>query len=153
MRGIGKAMTANDKVAAPRLPENPTPEQLDEFFKDDTFAYQQAGCRVVEAWRGHGVAEMEIDPDKHFNAEGRVMGGAVFTLADYAFAAASMCGEASSVSLTSTIEFMKSPKGNKLIATCDVDRPGHKVGFYTIDVADDLGEKVARVVTTCYRPV
>ncbi len=137
----------------PRLPENPTHEQLEEFFKDDTFAYQQAGCRVTEAWRGHGVAEMEISPEKHLNAQGRVMGGAVFTLADYAFAAASLCGEASSVSLTSTIEFMRSPKGNKLIATCDVDRSGRKVGFYTIDVADDLGEKVARVVTTCYRPV
>ncbi len=143
---------ADGGAPAPRLPENPTPEQLDGFFKDDTFAYQQAGCRVVEAWRGHGVAEMEISPEKHLNAQGRVMGGAVFTLADYAFAAASLCGEASSVSLTSTIEFMSSPKGNKLIATCDVDRTGRKVGFYTIDVADDLGGKVARVVTTCYRP-
>lgn len=134
------------------LPEHPTPDQIEAFFSHDTFAYRQAGCRIVEAWRGHGVAEMVVDPAKHLNAEGRVMGGAVFTLADYAFAAASLCGAASSVSLASTIEFMKGTQGNKLVATCDVDRSGRKVGFYTIDVTDDEGEHVARVVTTCYHP-
>lgn len=134
------------------LPEHPTPDQIEGFFSHDTFAYRQAGCRIVEAWKGHGVAEMVVDPAKHLNAEGRVMGGAVFTLADYAFAAASLCGAASSVSLASTIEFMKGTQGNKLVATCDVDRSGRKVGFYTIDVTDDEGEHVARVVTTCYHP-
>lgn len=135
-----------------RLSERPTPEEIDEFFRHDTFAYHQVGCRITEAWRGHGVAEMAI-ADHHRNIEDNVMGGAIFTLADYAFAAATMCGEASSVSLTSTIEFMRATKGTKLIATCDEDCSGHKVGFYTIDVTDDLGALIARVVTTCYRPI
>lgn len=137
----------------PVLPEHPTREELDDFFKRDLFAYRQAGCRIVEAWAGHAVAEMEIDPEKHLNVGGRVMGGAVFTLADYAFAAATMCGSASSVSLVSTIEFMASAKGSKLIATCDADRSGRKVGFFTIDVSDDAGQHVAKVVSTCYHPV
>ncbi len=135
-----------------KLPENPTAEEIHDFFSEDTFAYKQADCRITESRVGHGVAEMVLNPEKHFNAQGYVMGGAVFTLADYAFAAASVPGHDASVSLTSTIEFMKSPKGKKLIATCDVDRSGNKVGFYTIDVFDELDTYVARVITTCYRP-
>lgn len=135
-----------------RLPEHPTPEEIEEFFKKDTFAYKQADCRITESYVGHGVAEMVLDPAKHFNAQGFVMGGAVFTLADYAFAAATMPGVVDAVSLVSTIEFMKSPKGKKLIARCNIDRGGNHVGFYTTDVFDDEDVHVARVVTTCYKP-
>lgn len=135
------------------FPENPTDAQIHDFFHEDTFAYDQADCRITEARRGHGVAEMVLNPKKHFNAQNHVMGGAIFTLADYAFAAASVCGHASSVSLSSTIEFMKATKGTKLIATCEVDRSGHKVEFYTIEIRDDLGELIAKVVSSCYHPV
>lgn len=151
----GDGQTGNngqESNAQQRLPEYPTLDELVEFFREDTFAYNQTKCRIVEGWVGHGVCEMEID-DVHLNAQGYVMGGAIFTLADYAFAVASMCGAASSVSLTSTIEFMKASKGTKLIATCDIDKPGRKTGFYTIEVTDDLGQRIAKVVTTCYRPV
>lgn len=135
----------------PKLPDYPTLEQMEDFFSEDAFAFKQAGCRIVEGWVGHGVCEMEIAPYL-LNAQGHVMGGAIFTLADYAFAVASMCGSFASVSLTSTIEFMRVSKGTKLIATADIDKPGHKVGFYTIEVTDDTGERIAKVVTTCYHP-
>ncbi len=145
-------MEARQGVSAhPTLGAHPAPEEIEDFFRGDTFAFERTGCRVVEGWEGHGVAEMEIHP-YHRNAEGRVMGGAVFTLADYAFAIASMCGASSSVSLTSTIEFMRATKGERLTATCDVDRSGRSCGFYTTEVRDDLGERIAKVVTTCYHP-
>lgn len=137
----------------PTLPDHPTLEQLDHFFRHDTFAYKQAGCRIVEGWKGHGVCEMVLEPEKHCNAQNFVMGGAVFTLADYAFAVASMCGEVSSVSLSCSVEFIAATKGEKLIATCDEDKNGRKVGFYTTLVKDDLGELIAKVSTTCYRPL
>lgn len=133
------------------LPDYPTLDEMAAYFRHDAFAYEQAGCRIVEGWVGHGVCEMNITA-QHLNAEGHVMGGAIFTLADYAFAVATMCGAAASVSLTSTIEFMKASKGTKLIAIADVDKPGRKVGFYTVQVKDDLGETIAKVVTTCYHP-
>lgn len=137
----------------PKLPDNPTLQELDQFFKHDTFAYRQADCRIVEGWKGHGVAEMVLDRNKHYNAEGRVMGGAIFTLADYAFAAATMCGHASAVAVNSNIEFMYATKGRKLTATCDVDRSGRKLGFYTTVITDDEGESVAKVTATCYHPI
>lgn len=141
-----------DAAGHEAMPDHPTLEQLEAFFNDDAFAYGQTGCRVVEGWKGHGVVEMEIRPC-HLNARGNVMGGAVFTLADHAFAVASTCGRASAVSLTSTIEFVRATRGTKLIATCDADRSGRKVGFYTVEVVDDLGELIAKVVAMSYHPV
>lgn len=135
-----------------RLPEHPSLEEAQDFFKDDTFAYKQAGCRITESWKGHGKAEMDLFAEKHCNAQGYVMGGAIFTLADYAFAAASVPGHRSSVSLVSTIEFVHSTRGEKLIATCNVDHSGNKVGFYTVDVEDDMGVYVAKVAITSYHP-
>ena len=147
----GARPTGSSDAQHPRLPDSRTRAEMEAFFRRDTFAYDRAGCRIVEGWIGHGVCEMEITAG-HLNAEGHVMGGAIFTLADYAFAVATMCGASASVSLSSTIEFMTSSRGTKLIATADVDKPGRRVGFYTIEVRDDQGAHIAKVVTTCYHP-
>ena len=152
-KACGSAICPPDAPEDVRLSEHPTDEEIQNFFKDDTFAYVQAGCRITESWKGHGKAEMELDPCRHCNAQGYVMGGAVFTLADYAVAAASVPGYRSSVSLMSTIEFVHATRGNKLIATCDADHSGNKVGFYTVNVVDDEDTLIARVLVSCYHPV
>lgn len=133
------------------LPENPTLEEVSEFFSGDKFATEAAGCRVVEARRGHAICEMELREDVHYNAMGGVMGGAIFTLADFALAIACNLGEEPTVSVSNTIEFMSAAKGSKLIATCDVDKSGRRLGFYTVDIADDTGRNVARMCATCAR--
>lgn len=130
--------------------EDWTLEQIQEFFSGDKFAYEAAGCRVVEASKGHSVCEMELTPI-HYNAVHGVMGGAIFTLADYALAIACNIGEAPTVSVSNTIEFLASTKGTKLIATCSTDRSGRSLGFYTVDIADDTGRKVAKMTATCKR--
>ena len=132
------------------LPEHPTLAEINELFANDKFATQAAGCRVLEGSRGHAVCEMELTPI-HYNAAGGVMGGAIFTLADFCLAIACNIGEAPTVSVSNTIEFLSGAKGTKLIATCNVDKSGRKLGFYTVDVADDTGRGVARMTATCYR--
>lgn len=132
------------------LPEDITLEEVAELFAGDKFATQAAGCRVVEARRGHAVCEMDL-ADIHYNAMGGVMGGAIFTLADFALAIACNIGEEPTVSVSNTIEFMSAAKGTKLIATCDVDKSGRRLGFYTVDMRDDTGRAVARMCATCSR--
>ena len=132
------------------LSDNPELDDVVELFKNDRFATEAAGCRVVEARRGHAVCELPL-ADIHRNAMGGVMGGAIFTLADFALAIACNLGEEPTVSISNTIEFLAGAKGDTLIATCDVDKSGRKVGFYTVDVADDTGRHVARMVATCSR--
>ena len=132
------------------LPENPTLQQIKAYFANDKFATQAAGCTIVEGSRGHAVCKMVLD-DKQRNAQGGIMGGAIFTLADFCLAVACNIDEQPTVSVSNTIEFLSGVKGSKLIATCDADKSGRKLGFYTVDVADDTGRKVARMTATCFR--
>ena len=133
------------------LSENATLEEVQSYFRGDDFAYDVTGCRIVEASRGHSVAELQLDPKKHYNAMGGVMGGAIFTLADYALAVCSNYNEPPSVSVSHTIEFLSGAKGDKLIATCDVDKSGRTLGFYAVVVTDNTGRKIAKMTATCFR--
>ena len=133
------------------LKENATLEEVQEFFKADLFAYEVTGCRLTEVGKGHAVAELALDRARHYNAMGNVMGGAIFTVADYALAAASNYNEKPSVSVSHTIEFMSASKGSRLIATCEADKSGRSLGFYTVTVADDLGRPIAKMTATCFR--
>ena len=132
------------------LDENMTLDEVREFFGHDLFATQACGCQVMEAARGHAVCEFEIGPT-HVNAQGNVMGGAIFTLADFALAVACNVGEEPTVAVTNTIQYYAQPKGTRLVATAEADRSGRSMGFYTIDIADELGTKVARRTSTCFR--
>lgn len=127
--------------------EDASLEEVQRVFRNDRFATDACGCRVVEASRGHAVCEFDITPG-HRNEKGGVMGGAIFTVADLAFAVASNVGEPVTVSVSSSIEFMGAAKGERLIATADVDKDGRTLGFYNCLVTDDLGTPVARVTQT-----
>ena len=140
-----------ERTIVKRFPDNPDLADVQAEFAGDRYAYVSTGCRVVEAWKGHAICEMEIT-ENHRNAMHNVMGGAIYTLADYALAIACNIGEEPTVSVSSTIEYLKATKGTRLIADANVDRSGRTMGFYTIDVTDDLGVKIARMVSTCVRP-
>ena len=132
------------------LDENTPLKDVQAFFAHDLFAFEACRCRIVEASRGHAVTELTIE-DIHKNALGAPMGGAIFTLADYALAVACNMGENPTVSVSNTIEFFSAAKGERLIATCDADKSGRSLGFYTVDVTDELGTHVARMTATCFR--
>lgn len=132
------------------LDENCSIEEVRALFSNDRFATEACGCRVIEASKGHAVCEFDI-AETHLNANKGVMGGAIFTLADFALAIGCNIGEEPTVSVSNTIEYMSAAKGEKLIATCDVDKTGRSLGFYTVDVTDELGTKVARMTATCFR--
>lgn len=130
--------------------ENASIEEIRAFFAGDRFATDACGCTVLEASRGHAVCSFDIAPH-HRNAMGNVMGGAIFTLADFALAVACNVGEEPTVSVTNTIEFMSGTKGDTLTATCDLRRGGRTCAFYAIEVTDELGTLVAHMEATCVR--
>lgn len=125
-------------------------EEIVEYFKGDRFATEAAGCTIRKASFGHAICEMKITP-KHFNANGQVMGGALFTLADYALAIVCNVGETPTVGISNTIEFYNSAKGDTLVAECTIDKSGRTIGFYTVMVTDNLGTQVAKLVSACFR--
>ena len=132
------------------LDENCPIEEVRELFGKDRFATEACGCRVVEAARGHAVCEFDVT-ESHLNAQGAVMGGAIFTLADFALAIACNIGEEPTVAVTNTIEYMNPVKGKKLIATCEIDKSGRNLGFYTANVTDELGTHVAKMTAVGFR--
>ena len=124
--------------------------QVREYFANDHFATEACKCRVVEAAKGHAVCEFDI-ADIHRNAMGNVMGGAIFTLADFALAVGSNISQEPSVAVSNSIQFFNASKGSKLIATCSADKSGRALGFYTVDVVDDLGVSIAKMTATSFR--
>ena len=127
---------------------NASLEEVQRIFANDHYATEAAGCRVVEAAPGHGVCEFDIE-ERHINEKGGVMGGAIFTLADFAIAIAANVGEEPTVSVACSIQYMSAVRGNRLIATADADKNGRNLGFYDCLVTDELGTPVARVTGTC----
>ena len=132
------------------LSDDPTLEEIEAVFANDRFANEAAGCRVVSGEHGRAVCSMEL-ADVHRNAMGNVMGGAIFTLADFALAICCNIGEEPTVSVDSSISFFRSTQGAALTATAVCDKPGRHLGFYTVTVEDDLGKQIAKMTATCYR--
>lgn len=132
------------------IDENCPIGEVRELFAGDRFATEACGCRVVEAARGHAVCEFDIS-EIHLNAQGNVMGGAIFTLADFALAIACNVGEEPTVAANNSIQYFNATKGSKLIATCNADKSGRSLGFYTVEVSDDLNVPIAKMTATCFR--
>lgn len=122
-------------------------EEIRERFRSDTFATQTTGIRLVDAKKGYGRAELDLD-ERHKNGQGGVMGGAIFTLADYAFAIASNTGQEGTVTVDTSIHFMSAPKGKTLIAESRMLKSGRTLCYFQTTITDELGTPVATATAT-----
>ena len=122
-------------------------EKAKEFFGKDLYATEQTGIEILEAEAGHAKCALKIEA-RHKNALGHVMGGVFFTMADYAFAIASNFEQSPTVTQTSQIVYLSSPKGSTLYAETEKIRAGKKTCFYKIMITDDTGAEIAYVTTT-----
>lgn len=121
-------------------------EEARAFFQNDRFATDN-GAEIIELGEDYALCRMTIT-DHHRNAMGNVMGGAVFTLADFAFAVAANFGKAPTVSTTSQISFLRSAKGSILYARAEAVRRGRSTVYYEISVTDDTGALIARITAS-----
>ena len=123
----------------------PTLEDIRACFSGDRFATEAAGVEIQTAEPGHAVCTMAIRP-VHLNANSVPMGGAIFTLADFAFAIAAN-GHSTSVTVTQqvSITFLAPSHGKTLIAEARCIKAGRTTCLYAVDVTDDLGAQVAHL--------
>ena len=77
--------------------------------------------------------------------------GAIFTLADFAFAAASNSHGSVAVAVNVSITFMKAGIAGTLWAEAKEVSKNHKLGSYTVEVKDDEGDLVALFQGLAYR--
>ncbi len=119
------------------------------FFKNDQFA-ERANIELLSVSPGAARAKMTLHPH-HANGYGTVQGGAIFTLADFAFAAASNSHGNVAVAINVSITFMKAGKVGTLWAEAREISRNFKLGSYTVEVKDDQGELVALFQGLAYR--
>jgi len=115
----------------------------------DGFA-AHCGAVLTDVGPGQASARMEIR-DHHLNAVGIVHGGAIFTLADFAFAMASNSHGTVAVAINANISFVKAVRRGTLNAEAREVSRNARLASYTIDVTDDAGDLVASFQGMVYR--
>jgi len=131
-------------------------EQARTVFASDRYATELTGIQIdlVADHEAHCSLDLEAH---HRNARGVAMGGALFTLADFAAAVAANTdcladGDLHWVSLDATIHFLSPALGNGLKATCSPLKLGRSTAlFQTIIESPDNGKRIAIVETTMVR--
>ena len=124
---------------------------IKELIANDQFA-KYNGIELVDVSGGSAVTRMVITPN-HLNGVGIVQGGAIYTLADLALAAASNSHETTAVGLTSNIAYFKAEKSGTLFATAREISLRRTVATYQVDVTNQDNELVASFQGTVYRKV
>lgn len=124
-------------------------EEAREFFKGDKFVTSN-GMVVDEIGEDYAICSMDIG-ENHINANGTVMGGVYFTLADFAFAVSVNNIHQMSVGMDSNITFLVPAKGKKLFATSKVIRSGKGTSFCEVKVTDELDRICAVFTGTAFK--
>ena len=116
---------------------------------NDRFA-KHAGIRLIEVGSGYAAAELALS-DYHLNGLGIAHGGAIFTLADIAFAAAANSHENDAVAIHINISFFKAVQSGKLTAKAMEVHRNRKLSTYQIDIFNENGDSVASMQGTAYQ--
>ncbi len=116
----------------------------------DRFA-KHLGIQLSEVSTGKAKAQMQIK-EEHLNSVNIIHGGAVFTLADLTFAAASNSHGTVAVAINASISFMKSAeKGDVLYAEAFEVSINHKLASYTVQIKNSADELIASFQGMVYR--
>jgi len=124
-------------------------EIIKKYFKKDRFA-KHCGIVLMEVSKGSAKVKMDITPD-HINGVGIVQGGAIFTLADLAFAMASNSYGTVAVAINVNISFIKAINKGTLYAQARETSINPKLATYDVRVTDDADNLIALFQGMVYR--
>jgi acyl-CoA thioesterase len=119
------------------------------LVNEDLFA-RHCGIELLEVEPGLAKASMKIEPC-HFNAAGTVHGGAIFTLADFAFAAASNSHGTLAIGINTSVSFVKAATKGTLYAVASEQTRNPKLASYLVQITDDADDVVAIFQGMAYR--
>ena len=122
---------------------------INEFLQGDKFALL-AGVELLETGNGYAKARMEIKPE-HLNGGGVCQGGAIFTLADLAFAAATNSHARLTLSITSSINFFKAESKGFLYAEAHEAFSHKRLSNCEVRITNEAGDLIATFNGTGYR--
>ena len=124
-------------------------EVVKNFFKNDRFA-EHVGIELLEVSEGRAKAKMEIK-EHHLNGVNIAHGGAIFSLADLAFAVASNSHRTIALGINANISYLKAAAGGTLIAEAKEVSLNLKLATYEVRVTDENNDLIAIFLGTVYR--
>ena len=122
---------------------------IQDFLQGDKFALR-AGVELLDVGNGYAKARMEVKPE-HLNGGGVCQGGALFTLADLAFAAATNSHAKLTFSIDSSIHFFRSVSSGVLYAEAHEVFNHKRLANCEVRITTESGELVATFNGTGYR--
>jgi acyl-CoA thioesterase len=131
---------------------------MDQQMKDKLFRYfnkkdifcSRNGIELVDIADGYARVKMTIS-EGHYNSISTVHGGAIFALADLAFAAASNSHGTVAVGIHTDMSFVKAATGGVLFAEAKEMSINPKIATYSVTVTDEAGDNVALFHGMVYR--
>ena len=124
-------------------------DDLKKFVENDRFA-KHLGIEMLEYDGGKAKARMAIK-EHHLNSAGMLHGGAIFSLADAVFSAASNSHGTLAVAINVSISFFKAVQSGVLTAIAEEASFNPRLATYLISVHDEAGNKIALFQGTVYR--
>jgi len=125
-------------------------KKIKEFFqKRDQFA-KYVGIELVEAAKGKAKVRLKIK-EHHLNGVNLVHGGAIFSLADFAFAVASNSHGTMALGINANISYVKSAEDGILTAEAFEVARNSKLATYQINITNEKDELIAIFQGTVYR--
>lgn len=119
-------------------------DEIRAFFAEDKFATKTTGIVIDQVEEDYAKCSLCLN-ENHKNLFGDVMGGVLFTLADFAFAVATNRPGQYITTLSSEIRYLAKTKGDHLYAECKVVKNGSRASFADVVITDELGRKIALV--------
>jgi acyl-CoA thioesterase len=125
-------------------------QKLRAMMERDPFA-QSLGIELTELEPGLAKAKMTLGPAA-LNFFGYVHGGAVFSLMDYVFSAASNSHNEMAVAVSMSVQFLHAadPAGVLWAEAREIDK-SRKLGLYELTVRDESGRLICRSDGRVYR--
>jgi acyl-CoA thioesterase len=120
-----------------------------EFFKGDRYA-AHSGIELIDVSPGHARARVRVQP-MHLNGLNIAHGGAIFTLADFAFALAANSHGTAAVAINASITILKAVSSGMLTAEARELARNHRLGTYDVRITDEAGDLVAQFQGLAYR--
>ena len=124
-------------------------EEARAYFVRDQFATSNG--MTVEALTEDGAVCAMALTERHLNAVGGVMGGAILALADFTFAVASNNDHSPTVAQQVSLNFLNATKGTRLISTAVCRKSGRTSSVFNVEIKDDLGRDIAQAVFTGFK--
>ncbi|MDR1179348.1 MAG: PaaI family thioesterase [Spirochaetales bacterium] len=123
-------------------------ETAKRLVESDRFA-KYLGMKLVEVRPGYARASLDVG-ENHFNGAGLVHGGVIFTLADFAFAAACNEGRNPTLGINASISFIRGARGGLITAEAKEISATNRLCTFEVTVYDQDGGPAARMLSTGY---